>query len=591
MASDSAWSQGWQTGSAAAAAQRARKEQLTDEERQLHIKTLYERGNALSKVIPSLSGDQRDKAMQDLTDIEQGIQQVYHPDNPHHGTPALARDWHLLAGLIHRDHFQKQPPPPVPITSPGATFTPDAQTVTLPETPAYGAPALSPWATPLDASTTPASLSAVRKVTQQPGTPASLPITLPSAPVTIPGTRQPSVGLATPEQRRQMAQRDAARKRAEIDVESAGLSPEDEQAQKDRLLEQSNDRVIAWAKKNGITDPDALQELTEHLAGLPQPKPKFKPLPGSKPYKAGDGLWYQTMQDVEGNIVEQAMPRNYVPPPSTAGPVRAWKLDANGKYVSVLLDRQTNKIQPGSENYDLLPPPYLTQHISTGVYHFADEDNQIHEIPETRTSGPALGGGGRPSGAAAAPSTAAAPAAPATGAAPAAGAKPRAGGAAPAAPAAGGGAPLVKGDRIIGTKGSEALNKARSDNASAVKIANLADDMVNDPSSEKDANFVMSLIRSESGRVNQKEIDMLFSAGGLAEGPERWAMKYGHGELPQTLRKQLQNLAKAQVKATQVAVDTLRGNPQDLKQKAKDNVDAGKNDDQFLRDFNKAKVQ
>lgn len=57
--------------------------------------------------------------------------------------------------------------------------------------------------------------------------------------------------------------------------------------------------------------------------------------------------------------------------------------------------------------------------------------------------------------------------------------------------------------------------------------------------SEADTNFVLSLIRSEAGRVNQQEIAQLFNAGGIAELPDRWASRAGHGQLPPDLRQQL----------------------------------------------------
>jgi len=565
MASDSAWSQGWQTGASLAAGERARKQALIDEERQLKVSDWYGKATALAKTIPSLSGDAKTKAMSDLTDIEDNIKQTYHPDkNP----GALQKDWHLLAGLIRKSH--NLPPPVLSTTSqagtPETTLIMPDQEITLPGR--TTSVTLAPGAGTAAQQPTTVSPDVVSRWTSQ----ATLPAT--SSYKTV----APNQGAMTPQQLRGQVRRDEARKMAEVDVEAAGLTPAQEQVQKQDIDEQSRAWQIDWAKRHGISG-EALDEFTQHLAGVPTIKSKLKPLTGTKPYKGSDGRYYQSVQDQEtGEITAQAMPENYVPPPPSAGPVRAWKRDANGKIISVLLDRQTNKPIPGTENSDLLPPPYLTDKISTGVYHFVDEDNQVHEIPETRTSGPALGGGGqagaRSSGAGAAPSGAVSPAAPRATATPKAPA---------AAPTAAGATPVVKGDKVIGVKGSAPLNKARSSYGDAVKIANLADDLVADHNSEKDALFVLALIRSEAGRVNQQEINQLFNAGGITEAPERWAAKYGHGELPQTLRLQLQNFAHAQVKSAQAAVDALRGNPADLRQKAKDNVDAGTSDKDFLQ--------
>jgi hypothetical protein len=235
MANSDAWALGSEIASKNIAARRERKDKLEDEQRQQKVTDLYGRGKSLALSIKSMASDDpaRKKAMDDLTSVEQDIASIYHPDNG--GTFKLQRDWNLLAGLIHKSR-------PIPAaagasftatTSPGATFTPDAQTLTLSETPGYqGAAGTDPWSTPdswLDASTSAASLSAVPKITKQPGTPASLPITLPSAPVTIPKTTTGqirSLAAMTPAERQQYQRREQARTTAEQDVEAAGLTPE-----------------------------------------------------------------------------------------------------------------------------------------------------------------------------------------------------------------------------------------------------------------------------------------------------------------------------------------------------------------------------
>jgi hypothetical protein len=502
---------------------RERKEQLSDEERKLHVSSLYQQGDALSKLIPSLSGDRREQAMKSLTSIEADIASIYHPNN---NPGALQKDWDFLRGMFNR----KKAAPALSNVSYDATVTPDLNLTAEAQFPAGGA---------ANATST-------------------------GAPITIPGhvaDVRPAAAIMTPQQRRTYTRQDEARKKAQIDVQAAGLSPQELEQEKQREDEASRAWQLDWAKRHGITGA-ALDELTEHIAGLPTIKSKLKPLAGSKPYRGSDGRYYQSMQDTETGVIEaMAMPEGYTPPPLAAGPIRAWKKNASGQIVSFLLDRQTNAPIPGSENPDILPPPYLTLRISQGNYHYVDEDNQVHEIPETRSSGPALGGaGGGPvsSGNTATPGT-------------------RGG------RGSSGAQPAATGDRIIGTKGSAPLNKARSSYGDAVKIANLADDMVTDPSSEKDTLFVLALIRSEAGRVNAQEIASLFQAGGIAEGPERWAAKTGHGELSDDLRAQLQNFTHAQVKSSQAAVDALRSTPGDLKKKAKANMDAGASDDEFLQ--------
>jgi hypothetical protein len=501
MANQAAFSAGWASGERLADERRARKWQLADEERQFTVSNLYNKGQALAKAIPSLSGDQRTTAMGDLSDIEADLAKIYHPD---HNPGALQKDWQWLQGLIRK-------PKPAP---------------------------------------------AVLQKTTEPGTPEET-MSMGGEQIKLPATPpyqfvQPITSAMTSRQRQGMAEREKARAAAEIDVEAAGLNPE-QVAQAERQTEEATrDWQLEWAKRHGVSD-EAITELTEHLAGVPTVRLQMKPLAGTKPYKGSDGRFYQSVQDQRtGEITAMPMPEGYVPPPPASGPIRAWKRAANGKVVSLLIDRQTNKPIPGTENADILPPPYLTQRISQGFFYYVDEDNQVHEIPETRSSGPVLGSGGKaPSGAQGIPGTEI--------------------------------NSHTGGDRVIGVKGSAALNKARSNYADAVKIADLADGLVEDHNSEKDALFVLSLIRSEAGRVNQKEIDLLFSAGGIGEGPERWAAKLGHGELPQDLRLQLQNFTNAQVGAAKAAVDALRTTPSDLKKKAKANVDAGISDDEFLQ--------
>jgi hypothetical protein len=231
----SAFESGWQDEGAALKERRARKEALEDEQRGIRVKDLLTQRDNIVKTLPNLTGDDLQKARDALDTIHGSLTQVYHPD--HGADPyALHRDWHWLSGLIRK--ARPMPAAPASAVTPGATFTPDAQTVTLPKTPGYDAASPSPWSTPdswltPDASRTAASLSAVPKITKQPGTPASLPITLPSAPVAIPGTTTPqvrSLAQMTPQQRQAVARRAQAQAETALDVAGAGLSPTQEAA-------------------------------------------------------------------------------------------------------------------------------------------------------------------------------------------------------------------------------------------------------------------------------------------------------------------------------------------------------------------------
>jgi hypothetical protein len=84
-------------------------------------------------------------------------------------------------------------------------------------------------------------------------------------------------------------------------------------------------------------------------------------------------------------------------------PIRAFKIAANGKPTSVLLDPETNQEKPGSENPEIVPPSGMLEHISNGFYMYTDNEGNVHKVPMSRTSGVALpkptasaAGGGQP---------------------------------------------------------------------------------------------------------------------------------------------------------------------------------------------------
>lgn len=165
---------------------RERTEQLQDEDRRLRVASLYDRGHSLAQVIPSLSGDARDKAMQQLVSVEQSIADVYHPAK---APGAIQRDWDFVKGLIQRK------PRPVPVN-----YDPSQSASRIPDLP------------------------------------------LPGSNITIPGRTvdiRPTPQAMTKQQRQGMARRDEATKAAELDVASAGLSPQQEQQAKQQVDEAS----------------------------------------------------------------------------------------------------------------------------------------------------------------------------------------------------------------------------------------------------------------------------------------------------------------------------------------------------------------
>jgi len=261
MANQQAWQSGWDTAAGLLAERRARKEMLSDEERQAKVSDLYAKRQQLAHAMPSLSGDHRERAMEALTDIEGAIEQVYHPD---HAPGALQKDWGWLKQLITRN----KPIVPASIEIPASTtadttIKPEAQAVTLPATSSYQ--------------------SAQLRKPLEPGTPEAT-IKLPGSEVTIPGTSQPRVVPAaasmTPYQRKLQAQRDRARKAAALDVE-AGTSPEEEaeaDSRKNLAFIQQSVKAYAAANPNASSEQKAefFNDLITKTFGLAQTKPAWK---------------------------------------------------------------------------------------------------------------------------------------------------------------------------------------------------------------------------------------------------------------------------------------------------------------------------
>jgi hypothetical protein len=212
-----------------------------------------------------------------------------------------------------------------------------------------------------------------------------------------------------------------------------------------------------------------------------------------------------------------------IKPKTTPKPVRAWTKE-NGKFTSVLIDPMTNKKIPGSENSDVQPPVGMQQRISTGTYHWVDEDGNLHATQETRTTGPASAGGGPP--------------------------------AKPPAPAKD--LPKNAGearDRILGNKGTPETRKANEGYSDAIKLYTIAQDAQAQPSAAKDKALALSLIRTAAGRVSMAEVDTMVKKYGLANTLESWANSATTGELPRDVRNQLVGVAKSLMEGAKAARD------------------------------------
>ncbi len=179
-----------------------------------------------------------------------------------------------------------------------------------------------------------------------------------------------------------------------------------------------------------------------------------------------------------------------------SGPIRAWK-KKNGKVVSVLLDRATNKEIPGSENPDIAPPAAQAGRISTGFYHWVDDNNQLHSTPETRTSMPAGSGG------AFIPTT-----------------------------------PGEAKDRILGTKANAATTGAEKKYLEAFALSRKADEVAlkpNDAVNQK--RLAVALERISAGRFTTQALDYILKAG-WGNTIQQWANNPTTGALPPDIMRQ-----------------------------------------------------
>jgi hypothetical protein len=213
--------------------------------------------------------------------------------------------------------------------------------------------------------------------------------------------------------------------------------------------------------------------------------------------------------------------------------VRAWSRDKSGKIFSLEIDPATNKAVPGTENYDILPPSYLVPKISTGVFHWTDENNQLHETPEVRTSSPAFGGGGGALGPRAASGS---------GQSSGTGAK-------------GPGRP----DKILGSNHSPAMNKAQGEYAEAVKLNSLAQQVARNPrDAVNQKRLAVALERTSAGRFTTQALDYIIKAG-WGNTIEQWANAPDTGALPADVMRQLVDGAKQNLQGSIEAIDALKG--------------------------------
>ena len=399
-------------------------------------------------------------------------------------------------------------------------------------------------------------------------------------PGVVPAGPKVTVTEMTPKQGEKFNKNQSSDQAAAAAVEAAApLSP-------DQIAEQERKKTAADLQsqidtKLGIFDrmfPNAPEEqrtqyknyLAESILGMKpgQEVGKWTQVPGmvrgqkvTLLYDEKTGTYkYQTGESVSDDDL-----RNFVPDPKPS------KMSANDRlwdsYASSLgktMDQLTMKDKAGFEGWlNKLKARSTTR--QTVIY---DRDGTGHIIDLTNISSPVEvttpsqggqpGGGAQPAAGATPTAT---PGARPSGTQPAGSARPN--GVAPhqaAAPAAQAGA----GRTLPFKKATPAYNKLSTDKEEDQRLVDYADTWINIPAgqrSEADGSFILALVKSKAGRVNQQEINMYFNAGGIAELPERWAAKTGHGELPDALRQQLLTLVHSQLDADNQAMQQMDAPP------------------------------
>lgn len=299
--------------------------------------------------------------------------------------------------------------------------------------------------------------------------------------------------------------------------------------------------------------PDEREQWAYKQSGLPQdksPKPEAEnwktetiTLPDGRSmtvqHNTKDGRWTDlTGKDIPAETLSAAM----VAPKQ--GPKKYAWTKKGGKFFRVLLD-DNGQIVPGSENPNVLPPSYLIPKISEGNYHWVDQNNQVHSTPENRTSRPDLGG----TGGAGVPKT------PGEARAKAAAAGP-------------------KGDKILGTKISAPVNKARTEYNEAVKLSSMADQVAQKPNDAiNQKRLAVALERVSAGRFTTQALDYIIKAG-WGNTLAQWANNPTTGALPPDIMRQLVDGAHENLQASKDALSAATGGS-----------GSGDSDDEFLKKF------
>jgi hypothetical protein len=246
-------------------------------------------------------------------------------------------------------------------------------------------------------------------------------------------------------------------------------------------------------------------------------------------YQRRDGSRYE---EVEGEVRPLARDRR-----------PAWTKNADGSFTSVLLDGN-NQIIPGSQQKGIVPPASIAGRISTGQYHYVDDDGNLHSVTETRYSGPASSGKTKEGESSSSPRSLP----PLDG---------KGGGTKTSATTEG--KTSVPGDKIIGKKTTpedttarQLARKRAEQVAPTINILNDIQDYVKsgDYSPRRDIQVVVAAVRAMnpgSVRLPVQELQMEIKAGSYGDRARRWYDVATTGLLPDDQRQDLLKVVQSEV--------------------------------------------
>ena len=420
MANEGAWNQGWAIGAGLAREQRARKQALSDEERETHLGELEQNISNLQQKYSSLLGPKGEdtleswKAKYALTQAMQQRDALLGQQK----TPGVGgKIGEKIGEALH------------------LTKKPEAQSITVQP---QAVNASAPTGAPVTLSAEPEYQATVEPGAKQPA--AGTPRVTPAGPTTQAGV---APGATLPPMEEGAAPAFPARRAYTVQGPALPLSQlrAQAQAQQEATLLTAAAPVpapTAWEKYRAnwkevlgkeSEPPEEVKEEFARTGRVTEPKAEaesFKTqsiilsdgttITAQQNTKSGD-WFYLNKKPIPGELLEGAKSA-----PEELQPKTAWARDAKGKIYSVNLDARTHQEIPGTRNYGLVPPASLTGRITSGFYHYTDPTTgNVYQIPETHVSVPVGAGGGgaaapapTPAGGAATPAAPGAPSVPKT---------------------------------------------------------------------------------------------------------------------------------------------------------------------------------